>query len=154
MCYACGASSGDPLLSRLPASNEISGWMMSSVPTVVRTDTALYNQIDGAAPKYVDRGWVASAYAVYLDGTSSVDVAIHDMGSATGAESLFQYELPISSIPIDGLSSAVVDMGQPNSYTSEAVTGQYCINVSISDRSDSALTTVEDFTRAILKRGS
>lgn len=146
-------SSSSPV-SRLPANNEIDTWTFDGSPTVVETDTSLYDQIDGAAPKYIDRGWVGSTYASYHHGTdpNSIQVAIHDMGNADNAQSLFNFDLPVSRVPIDSLANAVVDMGLPGAYVAKAQANRYVIEVSIDDRSDAALDYVQKFTLAILKR--
>jgi hypothetical protein len=138
--------------SRVPASNEVSGWTLAGWPTVVDNDTALYNQIDGGAPKYMDRGWKSSVYATYQQGDSIVEVAVHDMGTPDNAQSLFEFDLPVSRVQINNLPSAVVDLGLPNAYAAEAVVGQYCIEVSIDDRSDAALDDVQRFVVATMNR--
>jgi hypothetical protein len=148
----CGSPS---LASRLPANNEIDTWLLDGSPTVVDTDTKLYNQIDGAAPKYIDRGWVGSAYASYRRDTDkdSVQVAIHDMGNSDNAQSLYNFDLPVSRVQIASPpDAAVVDMGLPSAYRAEAYAGNYYIEISIDDHSDAALEYAKRFTLAILKR--
>jgi hypothetical protein len=143
------------LVSRLPANNEIDTWMLDGPPAVVDTDTKLYNQIDGAAPKYIDRGWVGGAYASYHLDTDddSVQVAIHDMGNSDNAQSLFDFDLPASRVQIASLpDAAVVDLGLPSAYAAEAYAGSYYIEVSIDDHSDAALEYAKRFTLAILNR--
>jgi hypothetical protein len=138
------------LAARLPANNEIDTWTLDGSPVVADSDTDLYSQIDGGAPKYIDRGWVGCVYAIYRQGANLVQVAIHDMGSSDNALALFNFDLPISRVQIDGLPNAVFDMGL---YTAEAYAGQYVIEVSITDDgSDPSLDTVRRFVRAILKR--
>jgi hypothetical protein len=150
--WGCG---GRPsLASRLPANHEIDNWTLSASPTIADSDVALYNQIDGAAPKYIDRGWVGSVYANYEQVGSSlrVAIAIHDMGTPEDAQALFQYELPVSRVQISNLPGAVVDTGLPADYAAYAVVGQYYIEVSIDDRSDSALDYVQRFVVATMNR--
>jgi hypothetical protein len=141
-------------LTMLPVSNEIGTFALAGAPAVVSNDTALYNQIDGAAPKYIDRGWVSSVYATYQQGGTSVQVAIHNMGTPDNAANLWNYEKPASYIYIDNNQYAVVDMGLSAAYATYAYTKNYVIEVSISDRSDSALIYVETFTMNILNQGS
>ncbi len=144
------------LSSRLPVTNEIGNWALSGTPTIVSNDTALYNQIDGGAPKYIDRGWISSVYATYQQGGSSIQVAIHNMGTADFAQGLYQFDLPVSRLTLntlpDGTVNAVVDMGLPSAYAAEAVVDQYVIEVSIDDRSDAALAYIKTFTLEILNR--
>jgi hypothetical protein len=140
------------LASRLPANYEIETSTLSGTPVVADNDTDLYNQIDGAAPKYIDRGWVRGVYATYQQGTTTIQVAIQDMGTADNAQAIFDFDLPVSRVQIGGLPNAVVDMGLPNAYAAIAWAGQYYIEVSIDDRSDAALDSVQRFVVAIVGR--
>jgi hypothetical protein len=151
------------LQGRLPLSNEIGTWALSGTPTPISSDAALYNQIDGGAPKYIDRGWVASVYATYQQGGSSIQVAIHNMGTPDNAQAIFNFDLPVSRVVLNSepdptnpsvkIDNAVVDMGLPDAYKANAFTGQYYIEVTITDRSDAALVFVKTFTLLILNRG-
>jgi hypothetical protein len=150
------------LQKRLPASNEIGTWALSGTPTLVSTDTALYNQIDGGAPKYIDKGWLASVYATYQQGGGSIQVAIHNMGTPHNAEAIYSYDLPVSRIEINKVPdptnqsatvvNAVVDTGLPTAYRAIAFVEQYYIEVSVDDHSDAALVFVRTFTLFILNR--
>ena len=151
------------LQARLPASNEIGTWALSGTPAMISTDTGLYNQIDGGAPKYIDRGWIASVYATYQQGGGSISVAIHNMGNPFNAEAIFNYDLPVSRIEISKTDvkdpggvrpNAVVDMGLPAAYQAMAFSGQFYIEVKIDDRSDAALVYVKTFTLQILNRAT
>ena len=153
------------LQARLPATNEIGTWALAGTPTVVSTDTALYNQIDGAAPKFIDRGWVSGVYATYQQGGSSIQVSIHNMGTHEHADEMFQYEPPISHIVISTMPdpsnptaiipNAIVDMGLSSAYQARAMTAdQYYLEVSIDDHSDAALVFVKTFTLQILNRST
>jgi len=150
------------LQQRLPASNEIGTWTLSGTPTLVTTDTGLFAQIDGAAPKYLyPTGWVASVFATYQQGGGSIQVTIHNMGSPDRAETMFTTYLPTSRLEISHTDpndpggrqpNAAVDMGLPSAYMAYAITGQYYIEVSIDDRSDAALVYVKTFTLQVLNR--
>jgi hypothetical protein len=144
------------LSSRLPVTNEIGNWALSGTPAIISNDTALYSQIDGGAPKYIDRGWISSVYAVYQQGGSSIQVQIHNMGTPENAQAIYQFDLPVSRLALntlpDGTVNAVVDMGQSSSYQAEAVVDQYVIEANIDDRSDAALAYIKTFTMEILNR--
>jgi len=150
------------LQARLPASNEVGTWALSGTPSIISTDTALYNQIDGGAPKYIDRGWQASVYATYQQGGGSIQIAIHNMGTLANSEAIFNYDLPVSRLEINTIPdptnpsatipNAVVDMGLATAYKAIAFVDQYYIEVSIDDRSDAALVFVKTFTLLILNR--
>jgi len=151
------------LQQRLPGSNEIGTWTLSGTPSLISTDTALYNQIDGAAPKYIDRQWVASVYATYQQGGGSIQVAIHNMGKPENAEALFDMDLPVSRLVLSQTDpnapggkrpNAVIDLGLPAAYRAFAFVDQYYIEVNIDDRSDAARVFVQTFTLQVLNRGS
>ena len=150
----CGSSADHSPTGMLPANNEVAGWVRVGTPTVISNDTDLYNQIDGGAPKYIDRGWVGSAYAEYSQDGISMQVAIHDMGSDANAQSLFSYELPASNQPIQGNSNSVLDTGLPAAYASESILGRFVIEVSIDARSDASLAAIEAFIIEILNRNA
>jgi hypothetical protein len=143
----CGGSPS--LASRVPANNEIPAWTLAGRPQVANSDTELYNQIDGSALQYIDRGWVATVFATYQQGDDVVQVAIHDMGSSANALALFNFDLPISRVQIDNQANAVVD---PSGSMADAYVGQYVIEVLVDESSNSALDTAQRFVRAILKR--
>ena len=72
------------LLDLLPADNEVGTWVQTGGVQLITSQTGLYNQIDGAAPKYIDRGWVSSVYVNYSQGSRVIQVVIHDMGNGDG----------------------------------------------------------------------
>jgi hypothetical protein len=150
------------LQQRLPASNEIGTWTLSGTPSPITTDTGLFNQIDGAAPKYIANNWVASVYATYQQAGGSIQVAIHDMGTQDFAETMFNIDLPVSKLVLSSTDpaapggarpDAVVDLGLPAAYKAIAFTEHYYIEVSIDDRSDAALVYLKTFTLFVLNRG-
>lgn len=136
------------LASRLPGDG-LAGWKMVGNPVLADTDGVLYAQIDGAAPKYIDRGWVKSVYATYRKGNSNLEVAIHDMGNADNAASLYQLDLPVSNLPVhvlpDGEITGVIDTGVPTAYSGEAWVRHFVIETAIDERSDAALSDIDNF---------
>ncbi len=147
------------LSARLPVTNEIGTWALTGTPTVISTDTGLYNQIDGGAPKYIDRGWISSVYGVYQQGGSSLQVAIHDMGSLDNAKSIYSFDLPVSRIPVPGITpsptqDAAIDTSLATAYYAEAYSGEYYIEINIDDHSDAALAYVKTFTLEVFSRNT
>ncbi|MFH0901874.1 MAG: hypothetical protein V2A73_14685, partial [Pseudomonadota bacterium] len=57
------------ILDMLPAAREVGDWVHAGEARLIREESGLYQQIDGAAPKYIDRGWVRSVYAEYRQGS-------------------------------------------------------------------------------------
>jgi hypothetical protein len=151
LAAAC-SSDGNSMTGMLPADHEVEAWVQTDRPLVLKTDADLYNQIDGAGPAYLDRGWQGAVEATYGQAGQSLYVAIHDMGSADNAQAIFNYELPISGTTIPGLDGAVVSTGS-TSCDGSAFVGRYYIQVNIDDGSDAAITSLEAFLRAIVDRG-
>jgi hypothetical protein len=149
VAVACSSEPGDAMTRRLPADHQVEAWVKMDPPVLINTDSQLYNQIDGGAPKYIDLGWQASIYASYVQGGQSIQVAIHDMGNAENAQAIFNRYLPPSRVAIAGLDSAVVDLGLATAYSATAFVDRYYIEVSIDDRSDAALASVKAFVLAV-----
>jgi len=154
LCMSLGVCSSGPrtLVDRLPPNNEVGTWTRVSDIQLVTDLTEFYNRIDGAAPKYIDRGWVSSVYATYSDGTRTIQVAIHDMGSPAGAQSIFSFSMPAASQAIPGRDNAVLDLGLSTVYAAYAYVDRFYIQLNISDKSDAALNAIELFTNDILDR--
>ena len=150
----CSSHSGPrSLVDMLPPDNQVSPWVQAGVSRIT-DETAFYNRIDGAAPKYIDRGWVSTVYANYIQGTRSIQVAIHDMGSDANAESIFNFEKPSSWQSINGLPNAVLDMGLSSAYAAYAYLHHFYIELNISEKTDAARADIERFTNLILDRGT
>jgi hypothetical protein len=137
----------------LPADHEVERWARVESATLVLKETALYKLIDGAAPKYIERGWQGGSYTSYGQDSSVLQVAIHDMGTAANAESIFAYDLPVSHEAIRGRPNTAVDLGMPTAYRSMATVARYYIEVSIDAHSDAARASIEAFTLRILGPG-
>jgi hypothetical protein len=146
----CSGKSHVSLTTMLPADHAVESWVRAGAPVTLTSDTDLYNQIDGGAPKYIDRGWQGSVYAEYDQGAEHMQVAIHDMGSGENAQAIFAYDLPVSRVVIKD-PNAVVDLGLPTAYGTKAYVGQCYVETTIDQRSDAALASIESFTLAILE---
>lgn len=142
-----GCSSANGPAAKLPASLD-AGWVRSGSVTVIDSDTELYTQIDGAAPKYIERGWRASAYAEYRQAAWTSSVAVHDMGTADFALAIFNFDLPVARLEF--APNAVADLGMPTAYPAKAYDGLYYIEASIDERSDAALAAIERLVLAVL----
>src|SRR6202142_984420 len=116
----CGTTGSSSLLDMLPADNEVGTWVQTGGVELITDQTGLYNRVDGAAPKYIDRGWVSSVYVNYSQGSRTIQVAIHDMGNDADAQAIYNFALPPARLPIPGLPNAVVDMGLASAYAAYA----------------------------------
>jgi hypothetical protein len=134
----------------LPADNEVGTWVQTGGVELITDQTGLYNRIDGAAPKYIDRGWGSSVYVNYSQGSRTIQVAIHDMGSAANAQAIYNYSLPPAFLAIPGLANAVVDMGITSGYSACAYLGRFYVELSIAEKDNAGLTSIESFMSDIL----
>lgn len=142
------------LLDLLPADREVGDWTRSGEARLVSEETGLYAQIDGAAPRYLDRGWVKSVFSEYRQGGRTLQVSVHDLGSEANARALFDFDLPPARESIDGREDAVLDLGLATSYAVRAVIGTYYLELSIDEKSDAARESLKLFTLQILDRGT
>jgi len=140
------------LLDMLPADNEVGTWVQTGGVQLITDQTGLYNRIDGGAPKYIDRGWVSSVYVNYTQGSRTIQVAIHDMGTDANAEGIFNFAKPAAWQPINGLSNAVLDMGLSSAYAAYAHLTRFYVELNISEKDDASLTSIELFANEIINR--
>ena len=140
-------------LDLLPSNNEVGQWVQSGTPNVITDEAGLYNQIDGAAPKYINHGWTESVYATYQQANEQIQVAIHDMGSTANAQALFNYELPLDRQNTNpSLGTSVIDLGLTTAYASYSWTDRFVIELSISDKTDASKASLIVFTLEVLNR--
>jgi hypothetical protein len=73
--------------------NEISGWHRAGEGWVASSETDLYGRIDGAAPPYVQHGFMEAADQNYsgkvLQDTVTVELKVFDQGAASNAQALY-----------------------------------------------------------------
>jgi len=142
------------LLDMLPADNEVGTWARAGEAQLITDEAGLYSRIDGAAPKYIERGWVSSVYVEYRQGARSIQVAIHDMGGDANSEAIYNAYLPASRRPISGLSNAVEDMGLPTAYAAYSFLDRFYIEINIGAKDDASLSSLELFANQIINRKS
>jgi len=147
-----GTGAGSSLLDMLPADNEVGTWVQTCGVSLIADQTALYSLVDGAAPKYLDRGWLNGVYTCYSRGAPTITVMISDMGTDANAQAIYNYSLPPALLAIPGLANAVVDMGLPSAYAAYAYSDRFYIELNISEKDAVALTAIESFMSDILNR--
>jgi hypothetical protein len=142
------------LLDLLPADKEVGDWTRSGEARLISEETGLYAQIDGAAPRYIDRGWVKSTFAEYRQGGRTMSAAIHDLGTDANAKALFDFDLPPAREAVEGREGVVIDLGLATSYAVRAVLGSFYLELSIDEKSDAAKQSLKLFALQILDRGT
>ena len=143
------------ILEMLPWDNEIGGFGRAGNPVYVTDEGGLYAQIDGAAPKYLDRGWVESVFLDYAQGSTKVSVQIHDLGTPEQAKELFAYDRPVSYVTLweDEESVALLDQGLPAGYAVKMVSKNFYVELSIDEKSRAAEILIGLFAQAIRTKG-
>jgi len=140
------------LLQMLPADREVGDWTRQGEARLISDESGLYQQIDGAAPKYIDRGWNRSVYVEYRQGSRTIQVAIHDMGDEVSAESIYDFDLPPAREVLPDRENLVVDIGQTSSYSVKAYFDSFYLELNIDEKSDSAKQSLKLFAIQILDR--
>jgi len=132
--------------------NEISGWRRAGEGWVVSSETDLYGKIDGAAPPYVQHGFVEAADQNYsgkvLQDTVTVELKVFDQAKAANAQALFA-ELAVNMITpetwqTDKFQEAKIERTQ----LSIRITGwksKYYISLSITSNLNEALEVLKTF---------
>ncbi len=149
-------TSGRSLLEMLPWDNELGTFVRSGTPVYVTDEGGLYAQIDGAAPKYIDRGWVESVFLDYSQGSTKVSVQIHDMGSPEQAIEMFDYDRPVSYQVLfeDEDSIALLDESLPSGYAVKMRMDRFYVELTIDEKSRSSEILVNLFAQAIKTKGN
>ncbi|NMB75707.1 MAG: hypothetical protein GYA21_11340 [Myxococcales bacterium] len=147
---------GRSLLQMLPLDNELGSFKRAGTPVYVTDEAGLEKQIDGAAPKYVDRGWQEAVFADYTQGSTSVSVVIHDMGSPEQAREMYEYERPVSHEVLwqEPESEALLDQGLPTAYAVKMRLDQYFVELTVDEKSKSSEILIELFAENIRTKGS
>lgn len=145
------------LLTMLPSDNEVGTWARAGEAQMITDEAGLYNRIDGGAPKYIERGWVSSVYVEFRQGARSIQVAIHDMGTDVGAETIYKTYLPAARQTINDpkgkpRENAVVDLNLSGTYAAYAFLNNFYIELNIDEKSDTSLTSIQIFANQILDR--
>lgn len=142
------------LLDLLPADREVGDWTRAGEARMISDENGLYAQIDGAAPRYLDRGWVKSVFVEYRQGGRTVTVAIYDLGTDANAQALYDFDLPPAREAVEGRNNVVLDLGLATAYAVKAVLGTFYLELTVDEKSDAARQSIKLFALQILDRGS
>ncbi|MBS1148998.1 MAG: hypothetical protein H6Q89_696 [Myxococcaceae bacterium] len=142
------------LLDLLPADREVGDWTRAGDVRLVSEESGLYAQIDGAAPRYLDRGWVKSVFGEYRQGGRTIQVSIHDLGTEANARALYDFDLPPAREAVDGQPTLVIDLGLATAFAARAVLGSYYLELAIDEKSDAARQSLKLFAIQVLDRGT
>jgi hypothetical protein len=134
--------------------NEISGWRRAGEGWVASSETDLYGRIDGAAPPYVQHGFVEAAEQYYtgkiLQDTVTVGLRITDLGKDTNAKALFDELVNGTNGMInpetwqnDKLQEAKIERTQ--SIRILAWKSRYCVSLNVTSNLNEAMEVLKTF---------
>ncbi|MBN2497293.1 MAG: hypothetical protein JXR96_22055 [Deltaproteobacteria bacterium] len=145
------STASSSILELLPWDDELGAFKRAGSTVYVTDETGLFKQIDGAAPKYLDRGWIESVFQDYTQSTTTVSLQIHDMGTPEQAIEIFDYDRPLiyTTIWEDADSTALLDESLPSSYSVKMRMERYYVELAINDHSESAKNLIRLFAQLI-----
>jgi hypothetical protein len=134
--------------------NEISGWRKSGEGWVASSQTELFTRIDGAAPAYIQNGFVESAEQSYSgvvkEDTVTVGLRVTDLGKDVNAKALFNElangingMISPETWQTDKFSEAKIERTQ--SIRILAWKSKYCISLNITSNLTEALDVLKTF---------
>ena len=149
---ACGSEKkAESPADLLPTESDLDGWTQQGTPTVVTDEGGLTLQINGAAQKYIDRGWVSSVFVDYTKDTLKFSVEIYDMATAENARDIYDYDMPDVPIQLwnEDDSAAVLDDGLASGYALYLQAGRYFVKLSISEKTQTERDLIEHVAEVI-----
>jgi hypothetical protein len=139
------------LYALLPPDRAAGDWTPDGAPTLAGDEATLERLVGAAAPNYIDRGWVGSLFARYLQGTAVIEMTAHDMHTETDAQGIFAYDRPASCEtlrPNANLESPV------SGFETRSYVGKHYLEIVIRDGSDAAKESLKLFTFYVLDHAS
>jgi len=140
----------------LPADNEIPGWVKDGPPQTAETPDELFGLIDGAAPVYIDNGFVECIFQDYIGDITgqptSLQARVFDQGTAENASSLFDALETGLETEWDGAGSeARINYLLPFNFTLEFWRNRFYVHLNINREADSlaALQIIQAFAIAM-----
>ncbi len=148
-------TAGRSLLEMLPWDNELGNFIRSGAPEYVTDEGSLYLRIDGAAPKYIDRGWQESVFLDYVQGSTTVSVQIHDQATYENAREIFDYDRPVSYQVLweETDSVALLDQSLSSGYAVKMLMDRFYVELTIDEKSRSSEILIGLFAQAIRTKG-
>lgn len=145
-------ASGQQVADLLPDDNEIPGWVKNGPPQTAQTDEELFGLINGAAPVYLNNGFVECIFQDYLGTIDGQDVdlqaRVFDQGTPENAEIVYDLVAGGLETDWDGAGSgARINYLLPFNFTLEFWRNRFYVYLVINREADSlqALQTIQSF---------
>jgi hypothetical protein len=118
-------SVAESLLSAIPKDGELTGWIRDGAPTLCFDESSLSENINGAAPYYLERGAIAVLFQYFIGPTAGQDVRIEiyrmrDESSARGLYAEITKDRPASK------KEEIKEIGQGR-HLDQALLGVYLL---------------------------
>jgi len=114
----------------LPKDSVIGQLRRSGQARWARDEQGLFDEINGGAEQYINRGWDKTLSQDYEWGSGGVILRIHDMGDETNAQSVFLARKLPDAKEVPGLAGVFLEK-QTASLSIKLVRGQFFIEISI-----------------------
>jgi len=114
----------------LPKDGDIGQIKRSGQARWAKDERGLFDEIDGGAEQYINRGWVKTLSQDLEWGSAGITLRIHDMGEEKNARAIFLARKLPDAKPIPGLTNWVIEK-QAASISVKGHSGKYFIEISI-----------------------
>ncbi len=136
----------------LPYDDQIPGWVKNGPPQTAQTEEELFGLINGAAPPYIENGFVECVFQDYLGEIAQEEAAltarVFDQGTAENAQIIYQIVGTGLETDWDGAGSeARINYNLPFNFTLEFWRNRFYVYLVIDREADSlqALQTIQAF---------
>jgi hypothetical protein len=140
------------VLDVMPADNEISGWTRSQPLRVAENETQLYALIDGAAPPFINNGFVKCAFQTFNGPVSGngvdLEVQLFDQTDSTKARTLYPLVATGTETPWTGDHAGVearIDEALFGAYRIDLWQDKFYASITIQDKSTAGLDVAKLF---------
>jgi len=119
---------------QVPKDLEIGQLKRSGASRWAKDEQGLFDEIDGGAEQYINRGWVQTLSQDFTWGSAGATLRIHDMGSEENARSILLARLAgdAKPLPIGADGTAYLEK-QSASVMVKMISGTYFIEITLDD---------------------
>ncbi len=114
----------------LPKDGDIGQIKRSGQARWAKDERGLFDEIDGGAEQYINRGWAQTLSQDYEWGSAGVSLRIHDMANDKNARAIYLARKLPDAKPIPGLTNWVIEK-QAASISVKGFSGRFFIEISI-----------------------
>jgi hypothetical protein len=146
------AANGQEAADLMPDDNEIPGWVKDGPPQTAETPEELYGLINGAAPIYIDNGFVEAVFQDYVGDIASqqseLNARVFDQGTSDGAQAVYDLTATGLETDWDGAGEeARINYALPFNFALDFWRNRFFVHLVINREADSlqALQSIQQF---------